>query len=466
MNCESSNENAKMSSEKSISNLGLRCIYPAINNIRHKRVVQTTKKINQQKEDNNENCKNDGFNSVSINSSIYNILTYLYNDQNMLNGKENLHLSFKLLEVAIREVTLEKISQSQIEPVLRITSILILFKDTVICKATSPFNQNLHKLLLQNDSSNLNELSIRINAQGGTFSIVPFPLPRRGEHNTNSEIQFAIKDKFGKVYCGILICMISLIVQGQAVQCEPTSYVFSTLKDPNDPQNNIFFLPVNNRIFNKEISFFILNSSALGLPQTFKMEKSRKKYTSRRLEFSVSEQKISVLDLKTMFQNKRSLEVFAVQKASRNHAGRKPVLSITILRGVEVPVREETAIVQPLVEIEWGETIQSTSPAEGSAPVWHQTVMFPVSRVSNKRYVTLRLYDQHPIWGLQWLGECKIPIECHGEYEELERWIGLDPLLSPALLLGYVQVWKINSKNYERISPFNISQLEHAYYRN
>ncbi|XP_033217740.1 coiled-coil and C2 domain-containing protein 2A-like [Belonocnema kinseyi] len=439
MNCDSSNENAKMSSEKSIPDLGLCSTKPAINNIRHKSVVQTTKKIKHQKQDINENCTNDGFNSISTNSSIYNILTCFHNDQNILNGKENLLSSYKLLEIAIREVTLEKISKSQSEPVLKITSILILFKDTVICKATSPFNQNLHKLLLQNQSSNFNELSIRINAQCGTFSILPFPLPRKDEQNTNLEIQFAIKDKFGKVYSGILICMISLILQGQAVQWEPTSYGYSTLKDPNDPQNSIFLLPVNNRNCNEEISFFSLNSSALGITQKFKIEKSHKKYASRPLEFAVSEQKISVLNLITMFQNKRLLDVLAVQNASRNHAGRKPVLSITILRGVEVPVREETAIVHPLVEIELGDAIQSTFPAEGSAPVWHQTLMFPVSRFSIKQYVTLRLYDQHPIWGLQWLGECKIPIECHREYEELERWIGLDPLQSPALLLGYVQ---------------------------
>ena len=51
----------------------------------------------------------------------------------------------------------------------------------------------------------------------------------------------------------------------------------------------------------------------------------------------------------------------------------------------------------------------------------------------------LRLFDQHPIWGLQWLGDARIPIECHSNYQELERWIGLSPLCSPVISFGYVQ---------------------------
>lgn len=40
---------------------------------------------------------------------------------------------------------------------------------------------------------------------------------------------------------------------------------------------------------------------------------------------------------------------------------------------------------------------------------------------------------------MQWLGEARIPIDCHGNYQELERWIGLSPLCSPAISFGYVQ---------------------------
>ena len=438
MNDEQENENEIISSEKSIPNLHLCFIRPTINDIMHKRVVLTTE-FHQKKEDINDEWKNDGFNSISKNSSIYNIQTYFYNDLKILNNEENLK-SCKLLEIAIRDVKLHNINQSHSESELRISSISILFKNTVICKMTMPFKQKLHKLLLQNQSSNFNDLSIRVNAQCGTFSILPLPLLKRGEQNTNLHIQFAIKNKFGKVYCGILICTISLIIQGQSKQREPTSYISSKLNDPNDPKNSIFFLQPNNIIYNKETTSLVLDHSALQLPERLQVQNARKNYESRPIEVSVSEHKVSIVDLRNVFQNKRSLEATASQKISRNYAGRKPVLSITILRGVEVPIREESAIVQPLVEIEWGDTIQSTTSAEGSAPVWHQTLQFPVLRVSDKQFVKLRLYDQHPIWGLQWLGECKIPIECHGEYEELERWIGLDPLQSPALLLGYVQV--------------------------
>ena len=48
-------------------------------------------------------------------------------------------------------------------------------------------------------------------------------------------------------------------------------------------------------------------------------------------------------------------------------------------------------------------------------------------------------HNEHPVWGLQWLGEARIPIECHRNYQQLERWIGLSSLYSPALSFGYVQ---------------------------
>lgn len=50
-----------------------------------------------------------------------------------------------------------------------------------------------------------------------------------------------------------------------------------------------------------------------------------------------------------------------------------------------------------------------------------------------------RLFDQHPVWGLRWLGEAKIPVEYHRNYQELERWIGLSPVYSPVVSFGYVQ---------------------------
>lgn len=51
----------------------------------------------------------------------------------------------------------------------------------------------------------------------------------------------------------------------------------------------------------------------------------------------------------------------------------------------------------------------------------------------------MRLFDQHPVWGLQWLGEARFPIEPHRNYQQLERWIGLSSLYSPTLSFGYVQ---------------------------
>lgn len=63
-------------------------------------------------------------------------------------------------------------------------------------------------------------------------------------------------------------------------------------------------------------------------------------------------------------------------QAPKHHAGRKQNLSVTILRGVEVPVREESALVHPIVEVEWQNIVHSTSPSNGPAPIWQETLEF------------------------------------------------------------------------------------------
>jgi len=102
-------------------------------------------------------------------------------------------------------------------------------------------------------------------------------------------------------------------------------------------------------------------------------------------------------------------------------------------------VREESALVSPLVEVQWGDVVHVTSVADGPAPVWQQTMQFELPKQNGEHYVKFRLYDQHPVWGQQWLGEARIPLERHRNYQELERWVTLSPLLSPVLSFGYVQ---------------------------
>ena len=63
---------------------------------------------------------------------------------------------------------------------------------------------------------------------------------------------------------------------------------------------------------------------------------------------------------------------------SQKHIGRRQILTVTVLRGVEVPVREESALVQPIIEVEWGDVIQSTAASDGPAPIWQQTMQFEV----------------------------------------------------------------------------------------
>lgn len=89
----------------------------------------------------------------------------------------------------------------------------------------------------------------------------------------------------------------------------------------------------------------------------------------------------SLLDisLKNWFQERRPLRPSSgTTHAPKHHAGRKQILTVTVLRGVEVPVREESALVQPIIEVEWEDITRSTSSSDGPAPVWQQTVQFEI----------------------------------------------------------------------------------------
>ena len=97
-------------------------------------------------------------------------------------------------------------------------------------------------------------------------------------------------------------------------------------------------------------------------------------------EIVVAEQMFSLLDisLQSWFQERRPLRPSSgtVTIAPKHLSGRKQILTVTILRGVEVPVREESASVQPIVEVEWGDIVRATSTSDGPAPVWQQTLQF------------------------------------------------------------------------------------------
>lgn len=347
--------------------------------------------------------------------------------------------SGKLIEIVIREVKINTLTDDSDS--VKITSVYLLFKRKIICKANSPFNRKLHKLLIKN--SECNNLFIQVHIKGGQSSILPLPLPKHNIENYKTEIDFAIGDSFGRIHAGTVIYTITLSNYGENKEELYKSHFNKLSNDPNDPQNNLSLLKLPKSIHKKQVKYFLLEDPALIFNANLEMIISKKVETEqiKLPDIVIMEQPIFSLfniSFRDLFQVKRPLE--SSSNTFRHHTIGKTVLSVTILRGIEIPIREESALVQPFVEVEWGNIIHSTSIAEGSAPVWQQTMYFELqSRQNDENCIKFRLYDQHPGWGQQWLGEARIPFEYHRNYQELERWITLSPLFSPSLLFGYIQ---------------------------
>ncbi|OAD61427.1 Coiled-coil and C2 domain-containing protein 2A [Eufriesea mexicana] len=343
---------------------------------------------------------------ASDNPFIYNDIELSeFSNINILEYDSKRKFSGKLLEIVIREVNINTLTD-QIDSI-EITSVYLLFKKKVICKANSPFNRKLHKLLIKN--SEFNNLSIQVYTKSGQSSILPLPLPKCNIENHKVDIDFAIGNKFGRIHAGTVICTITLSNYGENEQKSCTIYPYKLSNDPNDPQNSMSLLRPSKKetklpdiVITEQPAFSLLNIS-----------------------------------FRNLFQTKHPLELLSGTR--RHQAVGKTVLSVTILRGIEVPIREESALVQPFAEVEWGNTIHTTCIAEGPAPVWQQTMYFELPRQNEEHCIKFRLYDEHPVWGQQWLGEARIPLEYHRNYQELERWIVLSPLFSPSLLFGYIQ---------------------------
>lgn len=358
----------------------------------------------------------------------------------------------KLVEIAVREVRIhdegegesrERESRSTIE----IASVSILFKTKLICKTNSPFNRKLHKLLIRDPECH--NLSIQVHARHGESSVLPLPLPQRCVRDRQVDIDFAIAgENSGRMHAGTATCTISVSPHNvdQIDDGNNNERVYRPSNDPNDPNNSLFLLrPQKSRqvVSRKDVTYFSLedpdllfNTGVNVIPRA----KSRRESVSKSPDIVVTEQPVFSLlnvSLKNIFQANRPLR--PTSGARRHHAIGKTVLAVTVLRGIEVPVREESALVSPLLEVQWGNVVRTTSVADGPAPIWQQTMHFELPRQNGEHSVRFRLYDQHPVWGQQWLGEARIPLERHRNYQELERWIALSPLYSPVLLFGYVQ---------------------------
>ncbi|XP_023248031.1 uncharacterized protein LOC106641577 [Copidosoma floridanum] len=363
----------------------------------------------------------------------------------------------KLLEIAVRDVVVRDEEGTATGTALQVASVALLFRGKVICRTSQPFNRKLHKFFVRNalDSSNF---SMQVQSQGGAASgLLPLPLPERRAKQRRMEIDFSMSDATGRPRSGLVVCTVSLsIVGSDPERPEPSTYLYTpSASDPNDPRNcfSLAQLRRDRHQSARQARYFLLHDPALCLATALPPSRPGERQEARRLQAEkpdtvVAEQMFSLLDIsvRSWFQERRPLRPTSRSSAipKPHHAGRyRQVFTVTILRGVEVPLREESALVQPIVEVEWADMLRCTTTSDGPAPVWQQTLQFeiPTSKpMSYEPCVQLRLFDQHPVWGLQWLGEARVPLESdQGSLQQFERWIGLSSLYSPSVSFGYVQ---------------------------
>ncbi|XP_032678615.1 uncharacterized protein LOC116847592 [Odontomachus brunneus] len=414
--------------------LSLCYAYPIIDHDRETNSVLTNEKRVSRISSNRDTSAEDGLYVPENPFTDKIIKPYQLDDVRKLDYESRERFRGKIVEIAIRDVHIHEASAS-----FEITSVSILFRQKLICKTSHPFNRKLCKLLIRNVENH--NLSIQVHAQRGESSILPLPLPRRCVKDHKVEVDFAIGDNSGKIYAGTVTCTVSLSRQGEEERKESNAYLYAVSNDPNDPQNCLSLLrPQRKPAKKKDIKYFLLQDPALIFDTELDTVRKSRSREHKPPDIVVTEQlAFSVLDvsLKNLFQASRPLKPSSSTR--RHHTIGKTILTVTVLRGVEVPVREESASVSPLLEVEWGDVIHTTSVADGPAPVWQQTMHFEMPRQNGEHCVKFRLYDQHPVWGQQWLGEARIPLERHRNYQELERWLALSPLFSPVLLFGYVQ---------------------------
>lgn len=354
--------------------------------------VITTRKERPKKTHKDDHLANDGL-YTSLNTPLTRTVVkpYPLEYQNPFCKSEQ-RLSGRLLEIAIRDVQVRP-NEGTNKSLPEVTSVTVLFKDKVICKANKPFNRKLHKLLIRN-SSDSNSLSIRVNAQGKSNSTLPLPLPKRSVREKRLEIDFALKDTTNVIYSGTVICTISLLIRDPSPPSEKTYSHVSSPNDPNDPRNSASLnRPKSHDDVNKQVSYFLLHDPALCFPtsQIASSQRHERRKTSKSADIVVAEQTFSLIDLfRNLFQVRCPQQPTSASSSMKHHSGRKHILMVNVLRGVEVPVREESALVQPLIEIEWGDVVKCTEVSDGPAPVWQQTIEFEVPRMSGEQCIKLR----------------------------------------------------------------------------
>lgn len=430
---------AQCSQDRTEEDLSLCYAYPVIEDDRKTSEVLTSGKGASRSNDRKSSAE-DG---LYISDSPFTdkiVKPYRLDDVKPLDYESRPRFHGKLVELAVRDVRVHaprEENQPGMTP--EIVSVSVLFKGKSICTANGPFNRKLYKLLLRD--AECHNLSIQVHARHGTSSVLPLPLPRRSVKDQKVDIDFAIGSSSGRMYSGTVVCTISLSTNDSSEPEESSACLYRPSNDPNDPQNSLSLSRPHRRSTSKrDVKYFLLVDPALVFDADVGATRKASSRETKPPDIVITEQSaFSLLDvsLKNLFQASRPLRPSS--NTRRHHPIGRTVLAVTVLRGVEVPVREESALVTPLLEVAWGNVVHTTATAEGPAPVWQQTMHFELPRQNGEHCVKFRLYDQHPVWGQQWLGEARIPLESHRNYQELERWVALSPLFSPVLSFGYVQ---------------------------
>ncbi|XP_018044009.1 PREDICTED: uncharacterized protein LOC108684283 [Atta colombica] len=431
---------ARDSQDKTEEDFSLCYAYPVIDDNQKASEVLTKSKRTVRVSDSKNTSVEDGL-YVSENPFTDKLVKpYRLDNAKSLDYESQPRFHGKLVEIAMRDICIHAPrEEDRAGTIPEIVSISLLFKRKLVFTANGPFNRKLYKLFMRN--SECHNLSIQVHARHGVSSELPLPLPQRSVKDYKVEIDFAISGSSGRIYDGTVVCTISLSTDGSSDPEESNAYLYRSSNDPNDPQNNLSLSrPHTRSTSKKDVKYFLLMDPALVFNTDIGVIRKASSRESKPPAIVVTEHSaFSLLDvsLKNLFQASRPLRPSSSTR--RHHTIGRTILAVTILRGVEVPVREESALVTPLLEVEWGNVVHTTATAEGPAPIWQQTMHFELPRQNGEHCVKFRLYDQHPVWGQQWLGEARIPLESHRNYQELERWVALSPLFSPLLSFGYVQ---------------------------
>ncbi|KAH0554697.1 uncharacterized protein LOC123263653 [Cotesia glomerata] len=305
-----------------------------------------------------------------------------------------------------------------------ITSVSLLHQDTVVCRLSPPFCSKLCKLLLKKEPN----LSLKLTSSSSSV-ILPLPLPSRCVKNYPIAIDFSLPSPLISGQC---VALMSL-----EAPTKPKSYHAPPTSDPNDPQN-VAIRPARA----KNASFFALVDPGLCIeapsvePTAKTVVEAATKVINEPATFSLRD-----ITFNGWFEAARPLRPLKMadrKLEAQIMVEKNEVLALTVLRAVQVPVREENGRANPVLVLQWGDIVEVTKMADSANPIWQQTFNFGLPKnFQEEMGIKMILYDQHPTWGLQWLGESAIPTEGNENYFEIERWVTLSRLKKPILRFGY-----------------------------